>query len=367
MRLSSGQFKARHYLLLAVLLCLTPLIGVLYRGRPLAPYLEFPPTTRYVRHAPFQWSAFFLLLLLVATVCLPFLRRLIGWRSEPGQRVDVSFPFPWWGWLGIVVALAAWLLAWNRFSFFQPLQRYTFFPLWLGYILAVNGLSCRRQGSCLLRARPRFVGTLFPMSALFWWYFEYLNRFVQNWYYDMGPGPVSATEYVVHATICFSTVLPAVLSTVELLGTFPCLAVPFAAWHPVNPPCKKTIGWLLLAGSGLSLGLLAVFPDYLFPLVWIAPLLVIVGLQLATGRPTIFAGVARGDWRPVVLPALAALVCGFFWEMWNWQSLAHWQYSVPFVHHYQIFAMPLLGYAGYLPFGLECVAVTDLISEKLCP
>ena len=270
------------------------------------------------------------------------------------------YPFPWWGWFGSAVVLVAWVLAWNRFSFFQPLQRYTFFPLWLGYILVVNGLSCQRQGSCLLRARPRFVMALFPMSALFWWYFEYLNRFVQNWYYDMGPGPVSALEYVVHATICFSTVLPAVLSTIELLATFPCLTAPFADWQPVSPPCKKMIGWLLQAGSGLSLAFLAVFPDYLYPQVWIAPLLVIVGLQLATGRPTIFAGVARGDWRQVVLSALAALLCGFFWEMWNWQSLAHWEYSVPFVHRYQIFAMPLLGYAGYLPFGLECVAVADL-------
>ncbi len=94
-----------------------------------------------------------------------------------------------------------------------------------------------------------------------------------------------------------------------------------------------------------------------------APLLVIVGIQLATGRRTIFAEVERGDWQPVVLPALAALICGFFWEMWNWQSLAHWQYSVPFVQRYQIFAMPLLGYAGYLPFGLECIAVGDLVES----
>ena len=91
--------------------------------------------------------------------------------------------------------------------------------------------------------------------------------------------------------------------------------------------------------------------------------MVIVGMQLAMGRSTIFAGAERGDWRSVVLPALAALICGFFWEMWNWQSLAHWEYSVPFVQRYQIFAMPLLGYAGYLPFGLECAAVVDLIEK----
>ena len=59
--------------------------------------------------------------------------------------------------------------------------------------------------------------------------------------------------------------------------------------------------------------------------------------------------------------ALAGLVCGFFWEMWNYGSLAHWEYSVPLVHRFEIFQMPLLGYSGYLPFGLECLAVARLL------
>jgi len=59
--------------------------------------------------------------------------------------------------------------------------------------------------------------------------------------------------------------------------------------------------------------------------------------------------------------ALAALVCGLFWEMWNYGSLAHWEYSVPLVHRFEIFHMPLLGYSGYLPFGLECLAIGKLL------
>jgi hypothetical protein len=31
------------------------------------------------------------------------------------------------------------------------------------------------------------------------------------------------------------------------------------------------------------------------------------------------------------------------------------------VHEYKIFEMPILGYAGYLPFGLECLAVTKFL------
>ena len=183
--------------------------------------------------------------------------------------------------------------------------------------------------------------------------------------WHVGPGQVTATEYVIHATVCFSTVLPAVSSTREWLSTFAWPAQAFGNWYRPGFSDQKGIGWLLLAVATLALACLAAFPDYLFPFVWIAPLLVIVGMQLVNGKATFFAGLSKGDWRSVVLSGLAALICGFFWEMWNWKSLAHWQYSVPFVHRYQIFAMPLLGYAGYLPFGLECAAVIDLIERGL--
>ena len=68
--------------------------------------------------------------------------------------------------------------------------------------------------------RPRLLLALFPASAAFWWSFEYLNRFVQNWYY-VGPQPLTPWQYVLHATVPFSTVLPAVLSTMELLASVP--------------------------------------------------------------------------------------------------------------------------------------------------
>jgi hypothetical protein len=65
---------------------------------------------------------------------------------------------------------------------------------------------------------------------------------------------------------------------------------------------------------------------------------------------------------------MAALACGVFWELWNYHSLAKWVYTVPFVQRWPIFEMPLLGYAGYLPFGLECaLAVAWLDFAIPCP
>ena len=62
---------------------------------------------------------------------------------------------------------------------------------------------------------------------------------------------------------------------------------------------------------------------------------------------------------------MAALICGLVWETWNWGAIAKWIYSVPFVQRWQIWEMPLIGFAGYLPFGLECAAVSAWILPAL--
>lgn len=355
------RFSYVHYAVMAAVLLAAPLVGVVYRGLPLGAFVEFPLRTGLVVHAPFSWPVFAGISLFATAVCLPFVRRYWSFGRKQVMANSTLAPLPWWGWPGGLLIGVFWILAWNRFAFFEGLQRFTFFPLWFGFILLVNGLTCARKRSCLLRSRPFFFWSLFAASAFFWWYFEYLNRFVQNWYYLPGI-EISQVEYALHATVSFSTVLPAVLAATEFLGTMPRLNSAFADWRAIRFPLPGIIGSVFIIGSTSTLACLVVFPDYLFPLVWIAPLLVIIGFQLILRRRSaLLDGLAKGDWRPVVLPALAALICGFLWELWNWKSLAHWEYSIPFVDRFHLFAMPLPGYAGYLPFGLECFAVASLL------
>lgn len=255
---------------------------------------------------------------------------------------------------------AAWVLAWSRFPWFEPLQSYTFSMLWIGYIVVVNALTWRRTGRSLLTHDPAYFLALFPLSACFWWFFEFLNRFVQNWYY-MGVGELGAWEYFLQATLPFATVLPAVLSTRDLLASYPRLSAGLGdAWRAPWIASRRT-GWILLLVASLALAAVGVWPSFLFPALWLAPLAVLSALQVILGEPSILEGPARGDWQAIWQAALAGIVCGIFWEMWNYHSLAHWEYSVPLVHRFEIFHMPLLGYAGYLPFGLECLAVAGLL------
>jgi len=340
-----------------------PLIGCYLAGHPIAQYLEFPPRTRYVVHAPFSAWAFFciaLFVLLVIGLLVAGARRQSAATSS--AHAAEHRPFPWWGWAALAGCLVFWTLAWTRFPWFASLQPHTFFPLWFSFIVLINALCLYRSGRCMLTHQRAFFARLFFCSAGFWWFFEYLNRFVQNWYYTGSEYP--PLTYFILATLSFSTVLPVVLGMRDLLRTFAWMENRFQVSPPEPTGNTAAFAWFCLVASSAGLAMIGVWPDLLFPLLWVSPLLVITSLQRLCGQPHIFTPTAFGDWRPVVTAALAALVCGFFWEMWNSHSLARWTYSVPLVHRLQIFEMPLLGYAGYLPFGLECAMVGSLVEGR---
>jgi hypothetical protein len=200
---------------------------------------------------------------------------------------------------------------------------------------------------------------------MFWWFFEYLNRFVQNWYY-IGP-PFRPWAYFWYATLPFSTVLPAVLSTSEWLMPSAWIQAGFWSMPPVPAVESRPIAIAVMATAAAGLVMIGIWPSVIFPLLWLAPLLLVGSLQILMGEHQIFSEMAAGDWRRAVSVAAAALLCGFFWEMWNLYSLAKWEYSIPLVHRFQLFEMPILGYAGYLPFGLECLVVGDLLKGVIEP
>jgi len=161
-----------------------------------------------------------------------------------------------------------------------------------------------------------------------------------------------------------STVLPAVLGTKEWLMTFLIFKRAFGSYKRIDFPFSQEAGFAIIIISGISLVCIGIFPNYLYPLLWISPLLIIIGLQALWGESHIFSEIPEGDWSNIVSSALAALICGLFWEMWNYNSLAKWVYTVPFVQRYHIFEMPLIGFAGYIPFGFECLAVGALLEEE---
>ena len=336
-----------------------PLCGMVSFGYDIPEGIFGVPRTESVAQPGFNPFVFGLMSLGIIAAILPFVLRVIRWGVAVVSSRSAE-PFPLWGWVGVVWMCVFWVIAWTRFPVFEWIQSYTFTPLWLGYILTVNALCYMRVGRCMVTHRRRELCCLFLVSAGFWWFFEYLNRYVNNWYYEGVPHP-SDLHYIVSATLSFSTVLPAVAGTYEWLWTFPRLYQGLNRWRRWRLRNPKAFGGLLVLVGGVTLFLLGIYPHWLYPLLWLSPLFILVGGQLLTGRCLLFAALNRGDWRRSYLLSLSGLLCGFFWELWNWLSVARWCYSVPHVQVLHIFEMPLLGYAGYLPFGVECGVVIMVV------
>ncbi len=346
-------------LLAASILVCCPLLGMALKGISMDRFWEFPPVTRYVSHAPNNelifWTGLMLCVSLFSPVVFRFFLALKAFRV-----LGPSLSFPKWGFGALLLMFVAWASSWGLLSLPKWIRMWSFTPLWVGFIVFVNALTTWRLGTCLLLRRPgSFVG-LFLLSCVFWWYFEFLNRFVQNWYY-VGVSELGAVKYTIMASLAFSTVLPAVMSINELLKSVQAFEDAFNFKIKEKREVPRPLAAGILSVSALSLSLIGVYPDILFPIVWISPLFVICSLKVLLGLPNLMEFAAQKDFGPLVRLSTSGLICGFFWEMWNYLSYPKWVYSIPFVGHYKIFEMPFLGYMGYLPFGLECAAVSSLI------
>ncbi len=134
--------------------------------------------------------------------------------AEFRARLAGGYPFPLHGWLGVGLVLIFWTLNWGLDGL---RTHWGFFPLWLGYSLAVDGLNVSRRGTSLLTRDWRMYIGLFIISAPIWWSFELVNWRTQNWAY-LGREFFTDLEYLALATLSFSTVIPAVLGTAELFA-----------------------------------------------------------------------------------------------------------------------------------------------------
>ena len=264
------------------------------------------------------------------------------------------------GWLGISLMCGCWLLNWTL-----PGTRtaYLFFPLWLGFILTVDTLVLCRAGTSLWTRSHRDFALLFVASAPGWWLFEALNQRTGNWQY-LGTECFSDLEYFILCTVSFSTVMPAVFETAELVRTFH-----WVDRFAKGPRVPRTPGLrvkLLMAGV-LMLGLLLAWPRFFYPFLWLSLVLILEPVNGWLGRRQLLDDLQQGNWRPAIALSTGALICGCFWEMWNYYSFPKWIYHTPGVEFLHVFEMPLLGYGGYIPFALELFALRSLLFAKAPP
>jgi hypothetical protein len=256
--------------------------------------------------------------------------------------------------IGVALVAVFWFASWTHLGF---MGSYAFFPQWLGYILVADACVAWRRGDSLLTHDPGEFVALFILSAPVWWLFEGLNNFVLNWHY-IDTVDFSFWRMLLVGTLDFSTVIPAVFETAALISTFQ--FVERLRTHR-RFAISSRLAWGLMYAGAFSLAAVVLVPQYAFPLAWVWLVLIVDPLNYLRGRASLLGQISRGDWRSVLTLALATVICGFFWEMWNYFAMPKWFYTVPFVGFLKVFEMPLLGYGGYWPFAWELYALYHLV------
>ena len=281
-----------------------------------------------------------------------------------------SFRAPAREWVGLILILSGeTLLAVGM----RPAADFYFPLVWFGYVLALDGVLDRLGEASIYKRSRSLFWLMIPVSAFFWWVFELFDVAVGSWGY-VNTARYQGIGYVLLASISFSTVLLAVWETAtcvraalpaRLDGLKTLTGSADRAQARDNSSRSPNRLHLLMWGS-LTLGIVSIvlpvlIPRYAFGLVWMSLFFLLDPVNYWIGRPSLLAQMARGQYRIALSFALGALVCGFFWESWNYWAPLKWVYHVPFVSQFHLFEMPVPGYSGYLPFGLELYAMANFI------
>lgn len=275
-----------------------------------------------------------------------------------------SAPIPRRTWVGAGIVFGGQLLALLGVApvmlFFTPI-------VWTGYILWVDGAVDSLRGSSLLRSHPAEFAWLAAASIPLWLLFEAYNLRLDNWLYLGLPGNwwLRQLGYV----WAFATIWPGIFETAMLLRALDWNAPkPDGAKKPPPPVSAK-------AATAVSfLGLLMVttpvllpprIGTYLFGSVWLGFIFLLEPINLRTGRASLWRDWRNGDSSRLRALLWAGLLCGLWWEFWNWFAAARWFYIVPILPEWKVFAMPLPGYLGFPAFAVECYALFALIAPWL--
>lgn len=220
-----------------------------------------------------------------------------------------------------------------------------------GYIFLTNHLIKLYTGNNPLNVQRKFYFAVSAASAALGWLLVYLNYFVTSWIPIQGNWILAALLY----TPIFALLAPAILSTRALIASFNGLLKSLAKGVviPNFSAEKTTIILVPLAALGLLGG--AALPDQLFALLWLAPLLLLVALQLLWNESTIFTGLKSGDWGRIICVIFSGIiVCNL--ALMAYQSNGG---SVTLNLSHSFYAQ-----LGYAVFGLLCLQLGDVVAEN---
>jgi predicted flap endonuclease-1-like 5' DNA nuclease len=246
----------------------------------------------------------------------------------------------------------------------EPVPTWYYHLAWWSYIVAADDVNRRLRGRSLLRDRPAHFAWLAGVSVLWWTLFELVNLRLGNWYYVMSL-PWTPLRWAA-GVVAFASVLPGVVETVELLEN---LGAPRSV--RVRPLLwSRGKERAVLAGGAACLVLPLLWPDVFFPLTWGSLVFLLEPWNRRHARRSFLRDLEEGEAGPFCRTLLAGLICGALWEAWNFWARVKWTYTVPGCEAVKVFEMPLAGFLGFPPFGVECLVLLRFLAawrDRLTP
>lgn len=218
-----------------------------------------------------------------------------------------------------------------------------------GYIVFINHLNKLVNGNQPFKGQMNYLLWVSGAGAILVWLLVYLNSFVASWASQLGNPVMQGLLY----TPLFALFAPAVLFTRAFIAALPNVLKVTSSRHTFTPPAADKLAYSLLGLASLFLLSAATLPSAYALLAWLAPLLLLMGLQLLWNESTIFSGLKTGDNGRMICAALAGVVVGNF---------------TLFAYHSNggltLLESGWITQLGLLLFGLLCMQLADVLAEN---
>ena len=220
--------------------------------------------------------------------------------------------------------------------FFTPL-------VWTGYILLIDAIVFRLKGESWISGRGKTFLLMIPLSAVFWYLFEFFNLFLKNWIYS---GLPAVWITAIGMTWSFATIGPGMFETSDLLGSIGTLKLKKGKFKIP----KSLLYVFIVTGCGCLISVL-ILPSgvarYLAIPLWVGFILLLDPINYMKGYKSILK-----KWQ-LLFQTVRGLILGFLWEFWNYWAATKWIYQLPYSAGPKIFEMPLLGFLGFPALALD--------------
>ncbi|OGH02575.1 MAG: hypothetical protein A2798_02970 [Candidatus Levybacteria bacterium RIFCSPHIGHO2_01_FULL_37_17] len=260
----------------------------------------------------------------------------------------------------ILISIGIYLSQYN----IRPFIDFNFHLAWFGFLLVSDNIAFRFSGKSIFSNWRNFLSLAFA-SAFFWWFYEWANIFLKNWFYPT-KHLYEQTEWGILSTAAFVTVLPHLAISTNIISGVLKSNIFF-----VKAKISSQLTILLMSLGLISLALVIYLPIYLFPLIWIVTFLILDPLNAIQGRRSLILQILKKNYKPLIVLGIGAIFAGFWWETINFlipkwtYPIVPWFWELPAPITTKYAQMPLAGFLGYIPFIYSAFAFVEFLQIKI--